>query len=154
MADLLTTIRAQIDARMRELAPAIAEYEQLLTAADALAVEGRAASRPGGRAASQPGGRAAPQPRAPRASGKKPAAPSRTARRTRKRERPAQSPTGQAILAALEHGSHTLAELVTVTALRAPEIRASLGQLRKRKAIVRTDRDGKSAYALSVSDAR
>ena len=40
MADLLTSIRAEIDARLRELAPAIAEYERLSTAADALLEDG------------------------------------------------------------------------------------------------------------------
>jgi hypothetical protein len=54
------------------------------------------------------------------------------------------------VLAALEHGSHTVAELVIVTALPAPDIRDSLRQLRKRKAIVKTDRDGRTAYALST----
>ena len=58
------------------------------------------------------------------------------------------SPTDQAILAALEHGSHTVAELVLVTALPAGDIRDSLRHLRKRKTIVKTDRDGRSAYAL------
>ena len=72
----------------------------------------------------------------------------KAARRARKRERTAQSPTGQAILAALEHGSHTVAELVLVTALPAPDIRDSLRQLRKRHTVVKTDRDGRAAYAL------
>ena len=47
-----------------------------------------------------------------------------------------------------------VAELVVVTALRAPEIRDSLRHLRKRKAIVKTDRDGKAAYALPAAEAR
>ena len=42
MADLLTGIRAEIDARLHELAPALAEYEQLSTAAEALVEEGAA----------------------------------------------------------------------------------------------------------------
>jgi hypothetical protein len=151
MADLLTSIRAEIDVRLRELAPAIAEYERLSTAADALSAEGAAASRPAERAAPKPAGGPAP------ASAKKAAprkAPRKGARRARKRERPAHSPTGQAILAALEHGSHTLAELVMVTALRASDIRDSLRHLRKHKAIVKTDRDGKAAYALSSDAAK
>jgi hypothetical protein len=146
MADLLTTIRAEIDARLSELRPAIAEYERLISAADALAVEGRAAPQPVSRAVSRPDAPA-------RASAKTRARP-RVARRARKRESAAQSPTGQAILAALEHGSHTVAELVVVTALRAPEIRDSLRHLRKRKAIVKTDRDGKAAYALPAAEAK
>ncbi len=132
MADLLTTIRAEIEARLRELAPAIAEYERLTSAAGALAAEGRPAPRPDVPA---------------RASAKK-AARRGVPRRARRRERAAQGPIEQAILAALEHGSHTVAELVLVSALPAGDIREALRQLRKRKAIVKTDRDGRSAYAL------
>lgn len=148
MADLLMTIRAQIDARLRELAPVIAEYERLTSATDALTAEGRAAL--GRRAAP---GRRAPRPARPqeepaRASAQTSARPKTAARRARRRERAVQSPTDQAVLAALEHGSHTVAELVLVTALRAGDIRDSLRHLRKRKAIVKTDRDGRSAYAL------
>ncbi len=56
----------------------------------------------------------------------------------------------QAILAALEHGSHTASELVTVTAMSAPEIRGGLGRLARRGAITKVKRrgDGKTAYAL------
>ena len=180
MADLLTSIRAEIDARLAALAPAIAEYERLSTAAGALTSEGRAASR------SAP--RAAPRPRTPptRASAKKPARPQKPARRrekparpqkpARRREKPARpqkparrrgvsararkrediahSPTGQAILAALEHGSHTLAELVLVTALPASDIRAALRPLRTHEAIVKTERDGRAAYALPAPEAK
>jgi hypothetical protein len=141
MADLLTSIRAEIDARLSQLAPAIAEYERLSTAADALAAEGRAATRPADRPV--------PRPVAPaRAPARRTKARPKAARRARKRESAAQSPTGQAILAALQHGSHTVAELVMVSALGAPEIRESLRHLRRSKAIVKTDRDGRSAYAL------
>lgn len=147
MADLLTSIRAEIDARLSELRPAITEYERLSTAAEALAAKGRAAPRPA-RAAPRPDARTAPQPDAPARVPAKTKARPKAARRARKRERNAQSPTGQAILAALEHGSHTVAELVLVTALPAPEIRDSLRQLRKRHTVVKTERDGRSAYAL------
>ena len=147
MADLLTRIRAEIDARLSELRPAIAEYERLSTAAEALAAKGRAAPRPAARAAPQPP--AAAPARAPAKTKARP----KTARRVRKRERTAQSPTGQAILAALEHGSHTVAELVLVTALPAADIREALRHLRERDAIVKTDRDGRSAYALPASAA-
>lgn len=141
MADLLSTIRAEIDARLRELRPAIAEYERLSTAADALAAEGRAVPRRVVR-------REVPQPEAPRTSVTRPASPRKAPRRARKRGRPAHTPAGQAILAALEHGSHTVAELVVVTALPASDIRDSLRQLRNRRAVMRADRDGRSAYAL------
>jgi hypothetical protein len=145
MADLLTTIRAEIDARVRELAPAIAEYEQLSTVADALAAEGSVASRPLPRSAPR-----ADEPAPPAARAR---ARPKAARRARRRERAMPSPTDQAILAALEHGSHTVAELVLVTALPAADIRDSLRHLRKRKAIVKTDRDGRSAYALPTPTA-
>jgi hypothetical protein len=145
MADLLGTIRGEIDARLRELAPAIAEYERLTSAADALAAEGSAASRPVPRPA--------PRAHAPARTSAKTRARPKAARRARRRERAVQSPTDQAILAALEHGSHTVAELVLVSALPAGEIRDSLRQLRKRKTIVKTDRDGRSAYALPAPDA-
>jgi hypothetical protein len=176
MADLLTSIRAEIDARLRELRPAMAEYERLSTAAGALVEEDRAASRPVARPASKPAGRTAPGParrtvsqparrtasgpvgrtasrpvRAPaRAAARKKTSPAKGARGVRKRE-PAHTPTGQAILAALEHGSHTPAELVTVTALSASDIREALRALRARRAIVKTDRDGKAAYALPAA---
>jgi hypothetical protein len=151
MADVLTSIRAEIDARLRELAPAIAEYERLSSAAAALTAESRAVSRraaPGAPAGAPPSSRSSP----PRRRGK---ARVKAARGSGRRERPAESPTAQAILAALEHGSHTVAELVLVTALPAADIRDSLRHLRKHKAIVKTDRlDGKSAYALAVTEAK
>lgn len=148
MADLLATIRAEIDARLRELAPAIAEYERLSTAVNALAAEGNVAPRPVPRSAARPATRAVPRPDAPVRPAAKTRARPKVVRRARRRERAVQSPTDQAIVAALEHGSHTVAELVLVTALPAGEIRDSLRRLRKRKAIVKTDRDGRSAYAL------
>jgi hypothetical protein len=57
----------------------------------------------------------------------------------------------QAILAALEHGSHTVSELVMVTAMSGPEIRANLSRIVRRGKVakVKRDGDGKTAYALS-----
>lgn len=130
MADLLTTIRAELDLRLSELRPVLEEYEELLGVAEALASQER--STP-----------ASPSPR--RAANKK--ARTSTARPARKRERTARNAASQAILAALEHGSHTVAELAVVTALPAPEIRDGLRRLRAQHAIVKTDRDGKAAYA-------
>ncbi len=62
----------------------------------------------------------------------------------------------QAILAALEHGSHTLAELVMVTAMSTPEIRAAVSQLVRQRKVTRVKRegDGKSAFALPASSAQ
>ena len=54
-------------------------------------------------------------------------------------------------MAALEHGSHTLAELGMVTAIPQPAIRESLRRLLRAGAITRTTREGRAAYALSSS---
>ncbi len=149
MADLLTNIRADIGARMRELEPAITEFERLKTAAEALVKEGSTASTSAKRATSPPSRRSSVRSSASaREATAKKATPVKPVRRARKREQPTHTPNGQAILAALEHGSHTQAELVVVTALRASDVRKALGRLRARKAIVKTDRDGKAAYAL------
>jgi DNA-binding transcriptional ArsR family regulator len=142
MADLLSTIRAEIDARLRELKPVIAEFEQLGIAAQALAVEGAGTPAPAKR------GRPAKATKPARSV--KPVKPAKVAKAAKPRKTAAHTPTGEAILAALEHGSHTVAELVLVSALPAGEIRESLRQLRKRKAVVKTDRDGRSAYALPM----
>ena len=62
----------------------------------------------------------------------------------------------QAILAALEHGSHTVSELVMVTALRGSDIRGNLGRLARRGKITKVKRegDGKTAYALPLGGMR
>ena len=52
-------------------------------------------------------------------------------------------------MAALEHGSHTVSELVLVTAIAGAEIRASAQRLQRAGAIARTRREGRVAYALS-----
>ncbi len=74
----------------------------------------------------------------------------------RKRKPASPSDVRQAILAALEHGSHTIGELVMVTAMSTPEIRANLSQLARQHKIARVKRqgDGKSAFALPTSSAR
>jgi len=166
MADLLTSIRAEIDARMGELEPLLAEYEELLAAADALAPGGYAASAPAAATSAPAPAASAPVPAAPGPAAARTAteaaarfakarkAPAKTRRpaggRTRG-GRPSIAPTGQAIIAALEHGSHTVAELVVVTALSAQDIRRDLRPLLKRGSIAKTDRDGKPAYVLSAA---
>ncbi len=59
----------------------------------------------------------------------------------------------QAIVAALEHGSHTISELVMVTAMSTAEIRTNLNQLARQRRVTRVKRqgDGKSAFALPTS---
>jgi hypothetical protein len=159
-ADLLTIIRAEIDSRLRDLEPAVQEYEELIALRDALVETG---SAPAGSEQVPPFGapsaRAAAARRSVRPSARRPVRPSA--------RRPAHSPArpranrrrsaridagGQAVLAALDHGSHTIAELVVVTALPAPELRTSLRQLLAHALIVKADRAGKTAYALATRD--
>ena len=61
----------------------------------------------------------------------------------------------QAIVAALAHGSHTIGELVMVTAMSTAEIRTNLSQLARQRKVIRVKRqgDGKSAFALPASAA-
>jgi DNA-binding transcriptional ArsR family regulator len=123
--DLLARVRAEIDGRLAELRPFVAEYERLLGAAGALVDE------------------AEPSPvTAPRA----------TKARPRSAPRPRQARMGaseQAIVAALEHGSHTVSELGVVTAMSGPQIRDGLRRLLKAGKIARTRREGRVAYELA-----
>jgi len=57
-------------------------------------------------------------------------------------------PAEQAIVAALEHGSHTVGELGVVTAMSGSEIREGARGLLKAGKIVRAKREGRAAYAL------
>jgi hypothetical protein len=174
-ADLLARVRAEIDARMADLRPALREYEQLLGAGEELDREAAAARRRGPRgsaagairlAASGERKRATTTSTKRAASGStKRAASGSTKRATsastkraasgsRKRaaSAPPAAPRGaaeQAIVAALEHGSHTVSELVLVTAIAGSEIRASAQRLQRAGAIARTRREGRVAYALS-----
>lgn len=130
--DLLSTISAEIDARLRELRPLLAEYERLLVAAQALDSE----------ALAEPAEPKAPSP-APRVSVSKPR------RRTRTKLPPRRTETDETILGILEHGSHTVAELVVVTAMSTTSINSSLRRLLSAGAIAKTEREGKLAYTLS-----
>ncbi len=58
-----------------------------------------------------------------------------------------------AIVAALEHGSHTVSELTIVTAMNGTIIQSNLRRLQQAGTITRTKRpgDGKAAYALTVA---
>jgi hypothetical protein len=142
-AELLARVRAEIDSRLAELRPAVAEYEQLLGAFDAFDAELRAA-RP-----------AAKAPRAKASAAKAPAAKATEAEVQPAKARAAKAPAArlgaaeQAILAALEHGSHTVGELGVVTAISGPDIRTGLRRLQRAGTVVRTRREGRAAYALS-----
>ncbi len=172
--DLLSVVRAEIEARVRELRPLVAEYEQMLAAVEALdrdagprprravgppaPVPGRG-RRPAGRAAkpraSAPA-RGRPPAGKPRASAPVPGrSPAEKPRRSEpegaatSRQRAPRGAAQQAIIAALEHGSHTVSELVVVTALSGANIRDNLRRLLSAGTVTRAKREGKTAYALA-----
>jgi hypothetical protein len=169
--DLLSTIRAEIVERMDGLRPLLAEHEQLLVAAQALEAtpgEGsvidpatNGATRPRTRRAKRAeagtsaaadvpngavnGGRAetvskkTPPTARKRSAGKKAAKPARAVRGAAR----------EAILGALEHGSHTVGELAVVTAMAGPNINGNLRRLAAEGVVVKTAREGKAAWALT-----
>ncbi len=166
--DLLSKICDELDARLRELRPAVDEYESLLDAAAALELDqgtARGSSTASGsslREASSPrrasGSREAPSPR--RASGSRAASrptPRRPIRPVRKAaaapKRARRGAAAVAILAALEHGSHTVSELAVVTAMSGAIINNNLRRLQQAGTITRAKRagDGKAAYALTAT---
>jgi MarR family len=184
-ADLLNTIRDELDARLRELRPLVAEYESLLVASSALdaADEEESASeesasarseagrtpstisqtvsvaptrrrgRPGKRSSARSAHRSMPEsaPDETERAASKPTSRRRSAAPKRARRGAA----AVAILAALEHGSHTVSELAVVTAMSGTIINNNLRRLQQAGAITRTKRegDGKAAYALSATPA-
>jgi hypothetical protein len=165
-ADLLARVRVEIDARIGTLRPALEEYEELLDAAGKL--ENEVASEPKGEVTPVrrrgPRGSAAGAielaasgPRKPVAP-RKPAAPRKpVAPRKQAASKPESAPrdaAAQAIAAALEHGSHTVGELVLVTAMSGAEIRAGVKKLERAGVIGRTRREGRIAYALSAAAAQ
>jgi hypothetical protein len=160
-SDVLARVRAEIDARLVQLRAAVAEYERLLDAERALDTDAAAATKAQTKAKKQASKQKA-QPRedanvpAPTRPKRPPAtAPARRGRRGSAAgaiKRAASSPpdaSQQAIVAALEHGSHTLGELVLVTAIAAAELRQGVRGLQQAGTIARTKRDGRTAYALS-----
>jgi hypothetical protein len=165
-ADLLTRVRVEIEARLAELRPALAEHQRLLDAADALEAD---AAMEHERPAAQPVSARAAQPARPAPA----RVPARAARAPRARSAPIPrraprgsaagaiglavsapaSPAEEAIVAALEHGSHTLGELVLVSAISAREIREGLRRLQRAGTITRARREGRAAYALASTTA-
>ncbi len=116
--DLLSTICREIDERLNELRPLLAERERLLVATDALVEESpKPASKSPARAAAKP-------------------------------ERAARGAAREAILGALEHGSHTVGELVVVTAMSTTNVNGNLRRLRAEGVVVKAEREGKAAWAL------
>lgn len=160
--DLLTRICGELEQRMAQLRPLCEEYERLTEAAATLeAVERHA----GHTEATSPSAKPPTAPRRGRGlRGSAAGAIARAAAASDNRQavepkarpgRTATSEVAQAILAALEHGSHTVSELVMVTAKSAGEIRAGLSRLRRQRKITKVKRpgDGKSAYALPAGHA-
>jgi hypothetical protein len=149
-ADLLSRVRGEIDARLSELRPHLEEYEQLQSAAAALGVpeqKPQSAPRrrrqasvrvPGGAKVRVPGGASVRVP-----GGAKVRVPGGATVRV------PGGATQKRILDALEHGSHTVSELVVVTALSGPSVRQNLRRLMGSEAVTRAKRDGKAAYALA-----
>jgi predicted HTH transcriptional regulator len=142
--DLLSTIRQEIDERLEELRPLMDEYERLLDTAEALlTIDHDSSDRV--------------RPSIDQAYGDVVQRPAAGSQRSRKRARSGSQkksgPTAhtgarEAILAALEHGSHTGAELSVVTAMNGPSITRSLRKLVAERAVVKVEREGKGAWAL------
>lgn len=182
--DLLGTIRREIDERLSELRPLLAEYERLLAAADALAAKGRQGSTAAVAEASVPAKRARRKARvgagsrgsalgaieltaagsaetagdrqldkgsAKRLEGSagEPAAAPRRSPVKSKHERAARGAAREAILAALDHGSHTVGELTVVTAMSGPNISGNMRKLVSEGAVVKIEREGKAAWTLA-----
>jgi sugar-specific transcriptional regulator TrmB len=127
--DLLTKIRGEIDLRLRELRPLVKEYDRLLSRAETMQEKAGTAR--------------------PRRSPARSTAPSRNGAGTSGREPAPRGATARAILAALEHGSHTASELAVVTAISGPSIRENLRRLVVAGTVTRAKREGKAAYTLS-----
>ncbi len=81
--------------------------------------------------------------------------PRRPGRRAIAPKRAQRGAAAVAILAALEHGSHTVSELAVVTAMSGAIINNNLRRLQQAGTITRTKRagDGKAAYALTATPA-
>ena len=146
--DLLSEIRSEIDTRLEQLRPAVAEYEQLLHAASALDLDGA----PPTEAVEPALRRKAATPR--KAATNRPAARSSSASALRKpraaRKQPAvHGVVREAILGVLEHGSHTVSELVVVTAMSTASLNKDLRKLAAEGVVVKTEREGKTAWSLA-----
>lgn len=135
-SELLGEIRREIDARLLELRPALEEYEQLLPAARALDAEEAPTGRRRGLAKA-----------APREADAAPA-PADAAPAPVKAPHAVRGATRDAILGALEHGSHTVGELAVVTAMSASRLNGNLRKLAAEGVIAKTQREGKSAWML------
>ncbi|HEU0249582.1 MAG TPA: hypothetical protein VFR48_02550 [Solirubrobacteraceae bacterium] len=146
--DLLSEIRSEIEARLEQLRPALAEYEQLLHAAAALdldvAREAEAAAPARPRKAATPRKDRTRQPAARAA-----AVPTVRRRRAARKQAAVTDDVREAILGVLEHGSHTIGELVVVTAMSTTSLNGDLRKLAAEGIVVKTEREGKTAWSLA-----
>jgi DNA-binding transcriptional ArsR family regulator len=133
-ADLLTRIRGEIETRLIELRPIVEEYESLVTEASSVRAPARPTARRG---------------RTPAAARGRRAAGSRNGHGPSGGTRAPRGAAQQAIVAALEHGSHTVSELGVVTGMRGPSIRENLRRLLAAGSVARGKREGKAAYRLA-----
>lgn len=155
--DLLSKICREIDERLDELRPLLAEHERLLDAAAALEAAGSAmvATDTLERSALLVIDGDTPKSRTARTQ-----APAKSARSVLRATGPAarskptpaaNSAAGETILAALEHGSHTVGELAVVTAMSVPSINGNLRKLVSEGTVVKTEREGKAAWASAAA---
>jgi hypothetical protein len=147
--DLLSEIRSEIDARLEQLRPVVAEYEQLLHAAGALDLDGAPPTEPvrpaGSRKAATSRRRTSTPLAAPSVAGTSAVRKPRVARK-----QPAvPGVVREAILGVLEHGSHTVGELVVVTAMSTAGLNNNLRKLAAEGVVVKTEREGKTAWSLA-----
>jgi DNA-binding transcriptional ArsR family regulator len=153
--DLLSTICREIEERLSELRPRLAEYEQLLVAAEALVPTGAATAAQAvpETVPNMPEKVTRAKTRRARPATARKLAPATTPAKSEpakpKPPRAARGAAREAILAALDHGSHTVGELAVVTAMSAPNINGNLRRLAAEGAVVKTEREGKTAYALA-----
>jgi hypothetical protein len=153
-SDLPERVRREIEARMRELRPFVDEHEELLAVEQTFGAEAiRGAVEPARVSTATPPqktSRDVPARAPARVRAKKPFEQrvNEAPRPAAKRERAPRGAAAEAIVAALEHGSHTVSELAVVTAMSGQNIRNNLKRLLQARTVKHTKREGKTAYTL------
>ena len=156
-SDLLGDIRREIDARLAHLLPAVEEYERLLAAIDAVGREG-----PGSVTYHEPAHKRSQGPLGGGARAQRPQGPTEPASVEHANgngfgllqpDEASPVPPGsvvvrEAILAALEHGSHTVPELAVVTGEGTGAVNRWLRLLARDGEVAKTEREGKLAWSL------
>jgi hypothetical protein len=156
-SDLPERVGREIEARMRELRPFVDEYEELFAVEQTLGAEAARGAAEPARASRvtrpQKTSRDVPTRAPTRARASKPSEQhvNERPRPALKRERAPRGAAAEAIVAALEHGSHTVSELAIVTAMSGQNIRNNLRRLLQAQTVSQTKREGKTAYTLGRS---